>query len=145
MMRDIIAETEKSPYDDLRHVALPQKPILEEAIAHATRMLVKEARAQAILGIALPGTLSRMLSRFRPEVPLIIAVRNERENRDVMLSWGIIPFQTSTTIPEKITPRIIAFLKKQKLAKKGEKIIIISESKKRAFQKEKFLINLQSM
>ncbi|OGW70154.1 MAG: pyruvate kinase [Omnitrophica bacterium GWA2_50_21] len=145
MMRDIIAETEKSPYDDLRYVNLPKKPSLEEAIAHATRMIVKEANARAVIGIALTGTLSRMLSRFRPEVPILIAVRNEREKREVMLSWGIIPFETYNTIPQEITGEIIAFIKKQKLAKKGEKIIILSESKKRAFQGGKFLINLQSM
>lgn len=62
-----------------------------DAISHATCDLANATDAKAIVVCSKTGTSVRMVSRFRPPVPIIGVTTNEVAWRKVNLSWGVYP------------------------------------------------------
>lgn len=130
IMNKIISETEKSPYDDLNKLCLPKHPAVDMSIGHACFVLAKETDAVLIAGIDIAGSAARWIAGFRPEVPIIITAKNEREKREIFLSWGLQIFETDKKSDEDIKKEVIRAIKTKKLAKKGERIILVSKNNK---------------
>ena len=99
----------------------------DEALAHAAWFLSIEVNAKAILATTISGKTARMIARFRPEMPIIVVCEDERTQRQLALSWGLVPF----VLPKfKLVDKLIeAAVKKAKLTnlvKSGEKMVIVS-------------------
>lgn len=62
-----------------------------DAISHATCGMAIDIDAKAIVACSLSGMTARMVSRFRPAVPIIGLTTNENTWRKLALSWGVIP------------------------------------------------------
>lgn len=127
-MTDIIKETEDSAYDDL-HMQddVRGESAVDEVMTQLARILAEEVGASLILAASYSGDTARLISRHRPELPIIVATRTERARHQMNLSWGVAPFvlQPCRTI-EELVERAMVHLKQHKLAKKGEKIIVVS-------------------
>jgi pyruvate kinase len=127
-MSEIIVKTEKSSYDDL-HIQdeVRGESAVDEVMTQLARLLAEEVGASVILAASFSGDTARLISRHRPELPIIVATRTERARRQMNLSWGVIPFvlQPCRTI-EELVDRSIVYLKQEQLVKKGEKLIIVS-------------------
>lgn len=127
-MRRIIEKTENSSYDDLV-VKLYAKKIVptDEAVSRIANILATSVKANLILAASLSGYTGRIISRYRPEMPIFVACDNERTQRQLMLSWGVIPFLLPTCKSiEELIDRSLGYLKKNKFVKKEDKIIIIA-------------------
>lgn len=61
------------------------------AISHATVSAAMDLGATAILTVTKTGTTARMISRYRPECPIISCTTSETTMRQTALSWGVIP------------------------------------------------------
>ncbi|NLB79061.1 MAG: pyruvate kinase, partial [Clostridiaceae bacterium] len=61
------------------------------AISHATCTTAHDLDAAAILTLTVSGTTARMISKFRPECPIIGCTTNEKVYRQLSMSWGVIP------------------------------------------------------
>lgn len=61
------------------------------AISHATVSAATDLGATAIITVTKTGTTARMLSRYRPECPIISCTTSETTLRQLSLSWGVIP------------------------------------------------------
>ena len=61
------------------------------AISHATVSAAMDLGATAIITVTKTGTTARMLSRYRPECPIISCTTSETTLRQQALSWGVIP------------------------------------------------------
>ncbi len=61
------------------------------AISHATVSAAMDLGATAIVTVTKTGTTARMISRYRPECPVISCTTNETTMRQMALSWGVIP------------------------------------------------------
>ena len=61
------------------------------AISHATVAAAMDLGATAIITVTKTGTTARMLSRYRPECPIISCTTSETTLRQLALSWGVIP------------------------------------------------------
>lgn len=61
------------------------------AISHATVSAAMDLGATAIITVTKTGTTARMLSRYRPECPIISCTTSETTMRQLALSWGVIP------------------------------------------------------
>lgn len=61
------------------------------AISHATVSAAMELGASAIVTVTKSGTTARMISRYRPECPIISCTTSETIYRQMALSWGVIP------------------------------------------------------
>ena len=61
------------------------------AISHATVSAAMELGASSIITVTKSGTTARMISRYRPECPIISCTTSEVTYRQMALSWGVIP------------------------------------------------------
>ncbi|MHB9145800.1 MAG: pyruvate kinase [Symbiobacteriia bacterium] len=61
------------------------------AISHATVTTAHDLGATAILTATQSGHTARMVSRYRPEAPIIASVPDERVARRLCLVWGVTP------------------------------------------------------
>ena len=64
---------------------------VSDATAHAACLTAKDVNAAAIVTVTESGTTARLLSKYRPEQPIIACVMKEQVQRQLSLSWGITP------------------------------------------------------
>jgi pyruvate kinase len=64
------------------------------AICHAAVETAEETRAKAIIAPTVSGATARLLSSFRPEVPLIAVTPSPMVQRQLALFWGTYPLLT---------------------------------------------------
>jgi len=62
------------------------------AISHATCTTAMDLNAAAIVTVTESGRTARMISRFRPNCPIIAITPSPRVQRQLNMSWGVIPF-----------------------------------------------------
>ena len=128
LMAEIIQETEKSVYDDLPvEKAKSKKNKLDDIISGLSRELAELVGAKLILAASISGDTARLISHYRPELPIIIGTYTDRVRRQMNLSWGVIPFilERCNSI-EELIGRSISYLKKKKLVAVGDKIIVVA-------------------
>lgn len=96
-----------------------------DAISHATCGMAIDLGAKAIVACSLSGMTVRMVSRFRPPVPIIGLTTDKRTFRRLALSWGVIP-----AMCEQFTSTEVLFYSAKKIAEqilpleKGDRIVI---------------------
>lgn len=61
------------------------------AISHATVAAAMDLGATAIITVTKTGSTARMISRYRPECPIISCTTSETAMRQLNMSWGVIP------------------------------------------------------
>ena len=74
--------------------ALSVKPTNPDAISHATCQVALDVKAKAIVTFTFSGSTARMVSRYRPPVPIIAASTQDSTVKKLTLSWGVYPFKT---------------------------------------------------
>ncbi|NLW55743.1 MAG: pyruvate kinase [Firmicutes bacterium] len=62
------------------------------AISHATCTTAMNLKVAAIVAFTQSGYTAKMISRFRPACPIIAITPVEKVQRQLALSWGVIPF-----------------------------------------------------
>ncbi|OGH73454.1 MAG: pyruvate kinase [Candidatus Magasanikbacteria bacterium RIFCSPLOWO2_01_FULL_43_20b] len=127
-MSNIIVETEKSVYDNLP-MRQPQgrKKKIDDIISQMSRALAEEVGAKLILAASISGETARLISRYRPELLIVVATATDRVKHQMNLSWGVVPFilEPCRTI-EELVERSLAELKKHQMVKIGDRIIIVA-------------------
>lgn len=78
-------------YDDLRN-STPKPTSTTETVAASAVAATFEQGAKAIIVLSTSGTTPRLLSKYRPECPIILVTRNERAARMAHLNRGVFPF-----------------------------------------------------
>lgn len=127
-MAKIITETEESHYDDMIFKGYLKKlqPI-DEAVSRSAQLLATGVGAKLILTASMSGNAGRLVSRYRPELPIFVTTDDNRVMRQLNLSWAVRPFLLPQCRSiEELVDRSIGFMKKNKFAKKGNKIIVIA-------------------
>lgn len=61
------------------------------AISHATCTTAYDLKASAIITVTKTGSTARMLSRYRPETPIIGCTPELKTCRHMNMSWGVTP------------------------------------------------------
>ncbi len=94
MMRDIIAETEISPYDD---TALSDTPPVVDGrwgiVLHQARKILEEIRRRSVVNVICfeDEEMVRALSHYRQDIGLVFLTADERLCRQAALLWGVEP------------------------------------------------------
>ncbi len=100
-----------------------------QAIAEAACISAVDIKAKAIVAFSRTGFTALLVSKFRPQVPIVGFTVKENIRRRMNLYWGITPqimkFPRSTD--EMISETEKALLKKG-IVKKGDSIVIIATS-----------------
>ncbi len=90
----LIAETTENAIDYKRRFYSHENSAslnVSTAISHATVAAAMDLNATAILTVTKTGTTARMISRYRPECPIISCTTSETTLRQLNMSWGVIP------------------------------------------------------
>ncbi len=66
-------------------------PDVTNAISHATCTSAHDLGASAILTVTKGGRTARMISKYRPNCPIICCTTEESVCRQLNLSWGVLP------------------------------------------------------
>jgi len=128
VMKDIIKKTEESPFNFLFHGFLGDiNNSLSSSIAHLAHEALKETGAKAIVAASISGFTARMIARHRPKSPIYVMTNNKKTQNQLNLVWGVESF----VLPEcqnleELIDRSMETLKKNRLVKPEEKIIIVA-------------------
>lgn len=66
-------------------------PNVTNAISHATVTTAHDLGAAAIITVTKSGATARMISKFRPACPILCCTTNPITQRQMNLSWGVVP------------------------------------------------------
>lgn len=66
-------------------------PDVTTAISHATCTTASDLKAAAIITVTMSGFTAGMISRYKPDSPIIACTVNPRVCRQLNLSWGVVP------------------------------------------------------
>lgn len=128
-MARIARETEASKYDDLKtqHKNCIACQTTEVSVSEMATVLARDVGAKLILVASISGDTGRVVSRYRPELPILVATDNERVRQQLNLSWGVVPFilPRCRTV-EELVDRSVGYLKKENLVEISDKIIVIA-------------------
>jgi len=96
IMEKIAVETERSMNYEriLEERAFSVKPTIPDAISHATCQVAQDLKVKAIVTFTFSGSTARMVSRYRPRVPIIAASTEESTVRKLALTWGVYPLKS---------------------------------------------------
>jgi len=127
-MSEIIIGAEKSVYDNLiMHEPKRKNSKVDEVISQMSRSLAEKVGAKVILAASLSGETARLISRYRPELPIVVATGTDRVKHQLNLSWGVMPFvlEPCRTI-EELVERAVTQLKKLSVVDSGDKLIVVA-------------------
>lgn len=75
----------------LKKIKNKEKADITTAISHATCTTAQDLQASAIITVTMSGFTADMISRYRPQAPIIGCCVNPRVCRQLSLSWGVMP------------------------------------------------------
>ena len=70
---------------------ITERPDVTNAISHATCTTATDLGAAAIITVTKSGVTARMISKYRPECPIIGCTTEDYVCRQLNLSWGVVP------------------------------------------------------
>jgi len=119
MMNEIILETEKSPYDDVKTEGAEDLG-KDEGVGEAVAALVRESGINQVADLSKKG-LYRYISKWRPEAEIFVKIDKDFYSN---LFWGTIPFVSK----DENEKQAISELKRKKLLKR--KFILVGSGGK---------------
>lgn len=126
-MSRIVQKTEASKFDDVEAPNIRKFLNEEEAVSNVAAILARSTNARGILVASLSGSAGRIVSRYRPELPVFVSTNQERVCRQLTVSWGVVPFVLPTCQSiEELIDRSVMHLLKAKLVKKGDDLIVVA-------------------
>ena len=118
---------EEGPKYDIpvaQHLRVGATPT-EHAIAAATVEAVRLLGAPAVVTFTTSGATTRLVSSYRPPVPILGVCDDERTWRQLALVWGVIPVCfTDEPSYEAMLAFARDYLVGQKIAKRGQRIVV---------------------
>ena len=132
VMRNIIKNTEKSTIFRKFLKTKAEEPVeknISDAIAISANNIANVVNAKIIISATESGRTAILVSKHKPNVPVIALTPKEETLKFLILKWGVIPFKVDAfkTVDE-ILQKAVEIAKETKLAKKGDIIVITAGS-----------------
>lgn len=89
----IVRRAEKAPHAEVTPHNRERVGDATQAIAHAASDLATYLQARAIVAPTASGYTARLVSRYRPRVPIIAVTPDPAIQRQLNLLWGVIPLR----------------------------------------------------
>jgi len=119
--------TEQSPYDDM-----PQKrptgigKFFDDFVGMAGQ-LTKQTDIKTIVAVTRSGYTALAVARTRPETRIVAITENKKIASQLSLVWGVESLVGKISAkPEEIIKMAVGLIKKNKIAKKGDQILIVA-------------------
>ena len=131
VMNKIIAYTEEKNKEHKRMYmpATAQGGFYEfpEATAHAASRAAQEVGAKWIVVFTKSGFTAKLISKFKPEIPIIALSPDERVVRRMSIYWGVFPYMIKQLNNEdELVKELDSKLIELGYAKAGDNIIIVA-------------------
>lgn len=127
MMNEIAENTEQ--YVDyekyIHHRTMYEQSKISSAIGIASVRTARNIGAACIVTPTMSGKTARLISNFRPSMPIYAVTPNEMVQHKMQLYWGVIPLKgyiKDTT--ENIIVNAIETIKRKRLVRKGQTVVI---------------------
>lgn len=75
---------------------IAQETTVTEAISQSVAISALDLNAKAIISSTESGLTARVVSKYRPQAPIIAVTTKERTLRQLALTWGVTPIQGKT-------------------------------------------------
>ena len=126
MMAEIAEMTE--PHLDykvfIEHRSMDGREKISSAVALATVRTAKNLKANAIVTPTMSGNTARLISNFRPKVPIYAITPNSTIQHKLQLIWGVTPlkgYQRDTT--DHIMSQAMNVVRSRHLIHKGDLVV----------------------
>lgn len=125
-MATIAKRTEKTiDYNQLLKKRKIADITVTNAISHATCTTATDLNASSIITFTSSGHTARMVSKFRPQCPIIATTEDEGVMRLLALTWGVYPVKTSNVgSTDEIIDKSIDAVKKINHLNVGDLVVI---------------------
>ncbi|SHI22246.1 pyruvate kinase [Sporobacter termitidis DSM 10068] len=106
-------------------LSFEKKTAISDAISHACCTTAMDLGASAIITVTSSGHTARMISRFRPQCPIVALTEDDRVRRQLSISWGVTPKagRVRKSTDELFEDGLEAALE-TKLVKKGDTVVL---------------------
>jgi pyruvate kinase len=96
-----------------------------DAVTFAAVSTAAAVGAVAIIALTESGFTARMISRFRPEQPIIVMSSRRQVIEELTLSFGCYPIRVEKLLAvDQVMKEVRSFVLLHKFAKKGDKVVI---------------------
>ncbi|OHE60595.1 MAG: pyruvate kinase [Thermodesulfovibrio sp. RBG_19FT_COMBO_42_12] len=111
-----------------------------EATADAACGAAEDVKAKVIVAFTRSGSTARLVSKFRPGIPIIAYTPDKKIKNRMCFYWGVTPkiMRLLATTDEMII-EVEKSLVKERIVKKGDRIVIISSSPLSTLGKTNFM------
>ncbi|QEY33918.1 pyruvate kinase [Caproiciproducens galactitolivorans] len=127
MMATIAERTERDiDYQSrFRKRDFTELPNVTSAISHATCTTAQDLGAVAIITVSKSGRTARMISKYRPECPIISGTTDETVQRQMNLSWGVVPILVDEKDnTDELFDHVVDVARSKGLLKNGDLVVI---------------------
>ncbi len=127
-MAKIIAETEGSRFDDVPlSEGMALAAMVSDSVGGAATLMAETMKAKVILVGTMSGSTAQMVSRFRPELPIIAAAPTAFVQHQMNLSWSVHPILIPRVKQRNdLIKRSLLRLRRAKIVKSGDKVITVT-------------------
>lgn len=102
-----------------------EQPNITSAISHATCTTAHDLGAVAIITVSKSGKTARMISKYRPDCPIISGTTDPTVCRQMNLSWGVIPIMVEEQKnTDELFDHVVNVASKANLVKSGDLVVI---------------------
>ncbi|MCP3867104.1 MAG: pyruvate kinase [Gammaproteobacteria bacterium] len=120
----IRAEASLGEYGYLQNILPHPANVVTEAVSHSAVRMGDELGVGAIISLTESGFTSRLISKHRPECPILAVTSSAGVARRLCINWGVVPIldQDSATDDERIAFGTAAALKRG-IVRDGETLV----------------------
>jgi pyruvate kinase len=98
---------------------------ISDAISHATCSIAYRLNAKAIITVTKSGGTAKMISRFRPEIPIIACTPSAETQRQLSLSWGVTALlMGEERVTDILFEQAVHTAKKARLVEPGDTVVL---------------------
>ncbi|MEJ2455989.1 MAG: pyruvate kinase [Candidatus Thiodiazotropha sp.] len=90
-MLAIRTEASLREYGYLQQIIPHPSNVVTEAVSHASVQMADRLKAGAIISLTESGFTSRLVSKHRPECPILAVTVSPRVIRRLCMNWGVVP------------------------------------------------------
>ncbi|HEX2986368.1 MAG TPA: pyruvate kinase [Caproiciproducens sp.] len=102
-----------------------EQPNVTSAISHATCTTAHDLGAVAIITVSKSGRTARMISKYRPECPIISGTTDPTVQRQMNLSWGVVPIMVDEKDnTDSLFDHVVDVARTHGLVKDGDLVVI---------------------
>ncbi|MFN3269901.1 MAG: pyruvate kinase alpha/beta domain-containing protein, partial [Candidatus Kapaibacteriota bacterium] len=95
-----------------------------DAIANASTLLAEQIKANGIVALTQNGFTAINIAKYRPKIPIFAFTERIETVRKLAYVWGIESFLFPHTDDKAKIDDVVAFIKKNKIGKTGDKFVV---------------------